>query len=141
MTFWYDGGAGICDGSCLDARPIIACTSCAAASMFRLKSNCSVMSVPPCVLVELMLVRPEMVANCFSSGSATDEAIVSGLAPGSAALTRMRRQVDARQIGDRQLEIGQHAEHDDAQHEERGGDRPPDEDRGEIHDAAFGSAG
>ena len=46
LTFWYDG-AGICDGSCLDARPIIACTSCAAASMLRLKSNCSVMSVPP----------------------------------------------------------------------------------------------
>ena len=30
-----------------------------------------------------------MVANCFSSGSATDEAIVSGLAPGSDALTWM----------------------------------------------------
>ena len=57
--------------------------------MSRLKSNCSVMSVPPCVLVELMLIRPEIVANCFSRGSATDEAIVSGLAPGSAALTRM----------------------------------------------------
>ena len=27
LTFWYDGGAGICDGSCRDARPIIACTS------------------------------------------------------------------------------------------------------------------
>ena len=89
LTFWYDGGAGICGGSCREARPIIACTSCAAASIFRLRSNCSVMSVPPCVLVELMLVRPEMVANCFSSGSATDEAIVSGLAPGSAACTRM----------------------------------------------------
>ena len=57
--------------------------------MLRLKSNCSVMSVPPCVLVELMLVRPGMAANCFSSGSATDDAIVSGLAPGSAADTRM----------------------------------------------------
>ena len=57
--------------------------------MSRLMSNCSVMSVPPCVLVELTLIRPEIVANCFSSGSATDEAIVSGLAPGSDALTRM----------------------------------------------------
>ena len=89
LTFWNDGGDGICGGSCRDARPIIDCTSCAAASMLRLKSNCSVMSVPPCVLVELMLVTPAMEANCFSSGSATDEAIVSGLAPGSPAATRI----------------------------------------------------
>src|SRR5688500_19893594 len=57
--------------------------------MLRLKSNCNVMSVPPWVLDELMLVRPGMAANCFSSGSATDDAIVSGLAPGNDADTRM----------------------------------------------------
>jgi hypothetical protein len=55
--------------------------------MLRLKSNCSVMLVVPCWLTELMFVRPAIDANCFSSGSATVEAIVSGLAPGSAALT------------------------------------------------------
>ncbi len=98
------------------------------------------MSVPPCVLVELMLVRPAIVANCFSSGSATDEAIVSGLAPGSAACTRMVGKVDARQIGDRQLQVGHDAEDDDAQHQQRGGDRAPDEDRRKIHDATFESA-
>jgi hypothetical protein len=64
-------------------------TSCAAASMLRLMSNWIVMSVPPCVLVELMLVTPAIDVNCFSSGSATDAAIVSGLAPGSPALTRI----------------------------------------------------
>ena len=53
--------------------------------MLRLKSNCSVMFVLPCVLVELMLVSPAIAANCFSSGSATDDAIVSGLAPGKPA--------------------------------------------------------
>ena len=42
----------------------------------------------PWLLLEFML-RPGMLANCFSSGSATDEAIVSGLAPGSAACTWM----------------------------------------------------
>ena len=99
------------------------------------------MSVPPCVLVELMLVRPEIVANCFSSGSATDEAIVSGLAPGSAALTRMVGKSTLGRSATGQLQIGEHAEHDDAQHEQRGRDRPPDEDRREVHDAAFGSAG
>ena len=43
----------------------------------------------PCELRELIEVMPEIVANCFSSGVATDEAIVSGLAPGSPALTWM----------------------------------------------------
>jgi hypothetical protein len=57
--------------------------------MSRLRSNCSVMSVPPCVLVEFMLVSPAIAENCFSSGSATVDAIVSGLAPGSEALTRI----------------------------------------------------
>ena len=32
---------------------------------------------------------PAIVENCFSSGVATDEAIVSGLAPGRLALTWM----------------------------------------------------
>ena len=87
LTFWYDGGAGICGGSWRAVLAIIACTSCAAASMFRLRSNCSVMLVLPCELVELIEFRPAMVANCFSSGSATADAIVSGLAPGRPAFT------------------------------------------------------
>ena len=57
--------------------------------MLRLRSNCSVMLVLPCALVELIDVRPAIVENCFSSGSATDDAIVSGLAPGRPALTWM----------------------------------------------------
>ena len=36
-----------------------------------------------------MEVTPAIVANCFSSGSATADAIVSGLAPGRPALTWM----------------------------------------------------
>ena len=55
--------------------------------MLRLKSNWSVMLVPPCELDEFVEVRPAIVANCFSSGSATAEATVSGLAPGRLALT------------------------------------------------------
>ena len=47
------------------------------------------MFVLPSELVELMESRPGMVANCFSSGSATAAAIVSGLAPGRFACTRM----------------------------------------------------
>jgi len=55
--------------------------------MLRLRSNCSVMFVLPCELVELIEFKPAMVANCFSSGSATADASVSGLAPGRLAWT------------------------------------------------------
>ena len=50
--------------------------------MLRLRSNCSVMLVLPWPLLELIDVTPAIVENCFSSGVATDAAIVSGLAPG-----------------------------------------------------------
>ncbi len=39
--------------------------------------------------MEVMLSMPAMVENCFSSGVATAEAIVSGLAPGRLADTEM----------------------------------------------------
>src|SRR5690349_13349941 len=66
-----------------------ACTSRAAASMLRLRSNCSVIDVPPSELLELISVTPAMRPNWRSSGVATAEAIVSGLAPGSPAFTEM----------------------------------------------------
>ena len=40
-------------------------------------------------LDELIVVTPSMVENSRSRGVATEAAIVSGLAPGSEALTRM----------------------------------------------------
>ena len=43
----------------------------------------------PCALLEVMESMPAMVLNCCSSGVATDEAMVSGLAPGTEALTWM----------------------------------------------------
>ena len=85
------------------------------------------MFVVPCRLVEFIDVRPEIVENCFSSGSATADAIVSGLAPGSEALTEMRREIDRRQVGHRQHAIRHHAEHDDAQRYECGRDWTFDE--------------
>src|SRR5215468_10677223 len=47
------------------------------------------MFVWPRELVEVIESMPAMVENCFSRGVATEEAIVSGLAPGSDALTKM----------------------------------------------------
>ena len=105
--------------------------------MLRLMSNWIVMSVPPCVLVELMLVTPAIEVNCFSSGSATDAAIVSGLAPGNDALDTDGGKVNARQVGNRQDLVRESAEHQDAQHQERRSDRPLDEDRRQIHGATL----
>ena len=43
----------------------------------------------PWPLVDVIASMPAMVENCFSSGVATDDAMVSGLAPGRLALTEM----------------------------------------------------
>ena len=55
--------------------------------MLRSRLNCSVIWVEPWLLAEVMESSPAIVENSFSSGVATAEAMVSGLAPGSEALT------------------------------------------------------
>jgi hypothetical protein len=81
------GLLGMFAGSCPRAALIAAWTSRAAASTLRPRLNCSVIDVIPSELADVISVTPAMRPNCRSSGVATDEAIVSGLAPGSAALT------------------------------------------------------
>ena len=105
--------------------------------MFRLRSNCSVMLVLPCVLVELMALRPAIVANCFSSGSATDEATVSGLAPGRLAPTWMVGKSTVGRSLTGSCRYDSDAEHDDAQHDQRRRDRAFDEEGGDIHGVVF----
>src|SRR6266568_3596132 len=87
FTFWKVGGEGRLGGSCRPAAEIAACTSWAAASRLRERSNCKVIAVAPRKLVEFIPVTPAIVENCRSSGVATEDAIVSGLAPGSDAVT------------------------------------------------------
>ena len=71
------------------ACAIAVCTSCAAASMSRASSNCSVMRVEPWLDCELIDSIPGTVDSWRSSGIATVLAMVSGLAPGR--LASMRR--------------------------------------------------
>src|ERR1700684_2784897 len=66
-----------------------ACTSRAAPLISRFKSNCSVMLVEPRLLEEVISVTPAMRPNWRSSGVATEEAMISGLAPGKVAATDM----------------------------------------------------
>ena len=47
------------------------------------------MAVAPCTLVDVISLMPGRVANWRSSGCATEEAMTSGLAPGSEAETLM----------------------------------------------------
>src|SRR5207244_8407178 len=56
-------------------------------SRLRFKSNSRVTCVEPSELTDVIDSRPAIVENWFSSGVATDAAIVSGLAPGSVAVT------------------------------------------------------
>ena len=87
----------------------------------------------PCELIELIELTPAMVANCFSSGRATAEAIVSGLAPGKARLHLNRREIDRGKIADREEPVRHRAEHEHADDEQRGRNRPFDEKGREIH--------
>src|SRR5438067_4661266 len=64
-----------------------ACTSTAAPSSLRLRSNSSVIWVFPSELDDVIEARPAMAENEFSRGVATAAAIVSGLAPGRLAVT------------------------------------------------------
>ena len=57
--------------------------------MLRLRSNCSVMRVEPCELDDVISLTPGITPSLRSSGVATLEAIVSGLAPGRLAVTEM----------------------------------------------------
>src|SRR3970040_288375 len=63
--------------------------SWAAASMLRSRVNTTVIWVRPRALTDVIWAMPAIVENCRSSGVATAEAMVSGLAPGRLAPTWM----------------------------------------------------
>ncbi len=62
------------------------CTSSAAPSILRPRSNWMVICAIPSEDDELIDEMPEIVDNCRSIGEATDAAMVSGLAPGNCAV-------------------------------------------------------
>src|SRR3569623_1431957 len=87
LTLRRLGGVGMFGGRRRTLCEIAVCTSCAAASMSRARSNCSVILVLLVVLVEFIEGTPGMALNCCSSGVATAAAMVLGSAPGSEAET------------------------------------------------------
>ena len=85
----YVGLVGRFAGSWLCAALIAACTSRAAPFTSRLRSNCIVIEADPVDDEEVISLMPAIFANCRSSGVATEDAIVSGSAPGSPAPTEI----------------------------------------------------
>src|ERR1700704_604568 len=83
------GGIVISIGSRRWAMVNAVCTSSAAASMLRLRSNWMVIAVVPCDELEDIDEMPAMVDNWRSMIPATDAAMVSALAPGRVAVTAM----------------------------------------------------
>src|SRR5262249_18398934 len=83
------GDDGRSPGRSVGAALIAACTSRAAPSMLRARSNCTVMRVLPSELREVSSVTPAISPSRRSSGAATVAAMVSGSAPGRLALTLM----------------------------------------------------
>ena len=55
--------------------------------MLRDRSNWTVIALLPSALLDVIWVTPGICPNCRSSGWVTEEAMVSGLAPGSCVVT------------------------------------------------------
>src|SRR5262249_34787305 len=83
------GSVGRSPGRSAIAWLSAACTSRAAPSMLRLRSNWTVMDEEPSELTEVMAVTPAIEPSWRSSGAAPVAAIVLGSAPGRFAETRM----------------------------------------------------
>ena len=81
------GSVGRSLGRSVAAALSAACTSRAAPSMLRLRSNWMMMRVEPSELREVISVTPGIVPSWRSSGAATLAAMVSGSAPGRLAET------------------------------------------------------
>src|ERR1700750_1044149 len=89
LTFRRVGGDGMLTGNCRAAAWIAACTSSAAPSMSRSRSNWMGTLVVPDEDCDVIDETPAMVLNCDSRGVATADAMVCGSAPGRLALTLM----------------------------------------------------
>ena len=120
-------------GNWLRAALMAACTSRAAASILRFKSNCIVIDVDPRKLVDVISVTPAIRPNCRSSGVATAEPIVSGLAPGKRRVHLDRGEFDLRQRRNRQQEIAQRPDQRDRDRHQRRADRAMDERSRQTH--------
>jgi hypothetical protein len=86
LTFLKLGGVVISIGSLRCAVVNADCTSSAAPSILRLSTNWMTTLVRPSEDCEVIELTPEIVASWRSIGAATEDAMVSALAPGRLAM-------------------------------------------------------
>ena len=128
-----DGGDGMPAGSSGIAAAIAVCTSTAALSMSRFEVE---------LQRDVGAARAAARRHRVEAGDRRELALERArdrrrhrarIAAGQAGADVQRRVVDLRQVADRQRAIGDDAEQRDRRHQQAGGDRPPDEDFGEVH--------
>ena len=127
------GGDGRFFGNWPPAALIAAWMSPAAPSMLRPRSNCTVIELVPRTLDDVSCVTPGIRANCFSSGVVTDDAMVTGSAPGSCVVTWMVGKSTCGKRCHRQQRVRHCANHQDPRHQQRGCDRAANEGGGNCH--------
>ena len=138
LTLRMAGSVGRSPGRSVSAALSAACTSRAAPSMLRSRSNWMVMLVEPSELDEVISVTPGISPSRRSSGAATVAAMMVGSAPGRLAETRMVGNSTVGMLDDRQEAVGHDAGEKQAERQQRGADRAEDEGLGEVHGAARG---
>ena len=133
LTLRKLGGVVISTGSLRAATVSAVCTSSAAPSILRLRSNWMVIEVMPSEDEEVSELMPAMVESWRSIGAATEAAMVSALAPGSCRGDADGGKVDGRQRRDRQQPVGEDAQDDDRRGDQRGQHRPANAGLREHH--------
>src|ERR1700756_3168412 len=89
LRFSNVGGCGRFLGRSASAELIAVCTSTAAESTLRDRSNSTVIELAPRELVDEIDTTPGRNASALSRGEVTEAATVSALAPGSVVDTEM----------------------------------------------------
>ena len=133
LTLRMAGRVGRSPGRSVSAALSAACTSRAAPSMPRSRSNWMVMLALPSELVEVISVTPGISPSRRSSGAATVAAMMARVGAGTARRDADGREFDRRHARHRQEAIGHDADEEQAERQERGADRAKDERGGKIH--------
>ena len=140
LTLRKLGRVGRFGGRSPAAALMAACTSRAAASTSRSRSNCRVKLTEPSELTEVISVRPAMRPKRRSErgGHRRGHGLGAGARQGRVDVDG--GEVDPRQRRDRELGVGGAAREKQRRGQQRSRHRPPDEGFGDVHGALVRSA-
>ena len=123
-------------GRSVAAALIAACTSRAAASMLRSMSNCAMICVDAERAYRGQFVEAGDVGQPPFERRGDRGRHGLGIGAGARGGDADHRKIDGRQARDGQKKIGDRADQEQREREQRRADRPPDERRGDVHSAA-----